>query len=313
MIAASADSREVICGTNDGSLYLVNIDTNACSLIANTGGRPLGLELCKDGSLIVCDSFAGLLKYRRASSGNDSAPAGSIAFDPKPEVLASHVNAQPLKFCSNASESPDGSIWFTESTSRFHYPEFMGAILEHAPRGSLNVWRPNGEVKRVLDGRYFANGVVAEPNGDGVLFCETTDYAVRRWHIPSQSVTDLAENLPGFPDNASALTPTGRDGLSEIWITYAHPRSLPLDLLAKFPGIIRHIAWNLPDAIRPGPGHEVWAAQWLYDDVIGWRQGQQIRGTHPAFHTATGAVRIGNELILASKDQSILLAVSLDS
>ncbi|MFW9215087.1 SMP-30/gluconolactonase/LRE family protein [Corynebacterium amycolatum] len=294
----------VLCGTEDGQIIRVNCESNEHKALLNTGGRPLGLELCADGSLIVCDSFKGLLRFR---------PGADCAFNSTPEVLATSVNGQRLRFCSNASEAPDGSIWFTESTSRFHFPEFMGAILEHAPRGSLNCWHPDGTVTRVLDNRYFANGVIVEPDGTGVFFCETTDYALRRYDCVTQEVQTIAGNLPGFPDNMSPLSER-----NETWIAYAHPRSLPLDLLAKVPNFFSHIVWNMPDAIRPDAPHEVWLNMWKFNESAQndksdckWERSYQIRGTHPDFHTPTAAVRMGDDLIVASKDQSSLLAIDL--
>ena len=293
-------AEEVLTGANDGSIFRTNITTGQTHTVTNTGGRPLGLELLRDGSLIVCDSFKGLL--RLPLDGNGDA-AGDL------EVLVAEVSGQPLKFCSNAAEAPDGTIWFTESTSRFHYPEFMGAILEHSGRGSLNKWIPGQGATRVLDGLYFANGLVVEPDGAGVLFVETLDYSLRRLDVASGQVSDVATNLPGFPDNMSTLD-TSLGESQGVWVAYAHPRSFPLDLLSKVPSIISHIAWNLPDAIRPGPAHESWVTRWELK-AGQWVAAGQVRGKHPAFHTPTAAVPVGNELVLASKDCADLLVLPL--
>ncbi|MGV0409849.1 SMP-30/gluconolactonase/LRE family protein [Corynebacterium resistens] len=291
---------EVLTGANDGSIFRTNIATGQTVTVANTGGRPLGLELLRDGSLTICDSFKGLLRLPLDSNGDT---AGDL------EVLAAEVAGQPLKFCSNATEAPDGTIWFTESTSRFHYPEFMGAILEHSARGSLNKWVPGEGVSRVLDGLYFANGLVMEPEGAGILFAETLDYCLRRFDIATGKVSDVVTNMPGFPDNMSALDTSVGDGQG-AWVAFAHPRSLPLDLLAKAPRAVSHIVWNMPDGIRPGPAHEVWVTRWNLQNSV-WRAGGQVRGQHPDFHTPTAAVPVGEELVLASKDCSDLLVLPL--
>ena len=74
----------------------------------------------------------------------------------------------------------------------------------------------------------------------------------------------------------------------------------------------------MPDAIRPDAPHEVWLNMWKFNEsaqndksAYRWERGHQIRGTHPDFHTPTAAVRIEDELIVASKDQSSLLAIDL--
>lgn len=268
----------LLVGCEDGSIYRIDATTSRIDLLANTGGRPLGLELTGN-HLIVCDSYKGLLRYEEdwgpaesahtvgaeqrlepqeieqgeastAETNNSGGPAFTLK--QPAETLVTHVNGKPLKFCSNATVAPDGTIWFTESTSRFHYLEFMGAILEHRATGGVNRLNTDGTVEQVVPKRYFANGIVAEPDGTGVLFCETTDYAVRRVDVLTGRVGGVEENLPGFPDNMSALDEQGG-----AWSAYAHPRSWALDLIAKLPGVIRHIAWWMPDAIRPGPKHDV--------------------------------------------------------
>ena len=312
-----ADDRhpgQVYLGTLYGGIYRTNTVTGRSTLVCNTGGRPLGLELTRNGDLIICDSLRGLLRQRLDTQGN---PSGDL------EELVTNVAGKQLKFCSNAAEAPDGSIWFTESTDRYHCEEYMGSILEHRASGSLNVWHPDGETgsaQRVLSGLFFANGLVIEPNGSGLLLCETTDYALRRvaGGVMSEKigqsprVQDVATNLPGFPDNMSTLDygPSG-DEAPSVWVAFAHPRSWLLDLLAKLPAVFRHAIWNIPDAIRPGPEHEVWLVKCQLVDGE-WKIVEQIRGTHPDFHTPTGAVRVGGELVVASKDQPHLLVIDLD-
>lgn len=303
----------LLVGCEDGSIYRIDATTSRIDLLANTGGRPLGLELT-DNHLIVCDSYKGLLRYELDWVTAESNQSGGPAFTLKQpaETLVTHVNGKPLKFCSNATVAPDGTVWFTESTSRFHYPEFMGAILEHRATGSVNRLNTDGTVEQVVPERYFANGIVAEPDGTGVLFCETTDYAVRRVDVLTGRVGGVEENLPGFPDNMSALDERGG-----AWSAYAHPRSWALDLIAKLPGVIRHIAWWMPDAIRPGPKHDVWLTRWEYDPTAEgaakWRMGRQIRGHHPKFHTATAAVQLGDTLYAVSKDHGCVLEIDLTS
>src|SRR5438874_13784381 len=51
----------VVTGVADGRLLRVRPETGLVEGIADTGGRPLGIELLPDGRLLVCDARRGLL------------------------------------------------------------------------------------------------------------------------------------------------------------------------------------------------------------------------------------------------------------
>jgi hypothetical protein len=42
-------------------------------------------------------------------------------------VLTRYVDGVPLRFCSNAARQADGTIWFTESTSRYDFENWTSA------------------------------------------------------------------------------------------------------------------------------------------------------------------------------------------
>ncbi len=52
-------------------------------------------------------------------------------------TLVESVDGRPLRFCSNVTETSDGTIYFTESTSAFHFEHFLGAVLEARGTGRL--------------------------------------------------------------------------------------------------------------------------------------------------------------------------------
>ena len=68
------------------------------------------------------------------------------------ETLVDEVDGRSLRFCSNVTEMPDGTIFFTESTSAFTYAHYLGAILEARARGSLFRRDPDGTVLTVVPG-----------------------------------------------------------------------------------------------------------------------------------------------------------------
>ena len=89
----------------------------------------------------------------------------------------------PLQFCSNVTELPDGTIYFTESTSAFTYEHFKGAAFEARPRGSLFRRDPDGTVLTAAPGLYFANGVTPTADGSALVFAETLGRALSKYWL----------------------------------------------------------------------------------------------------------------------------------
>ncbi|PRC48692.1 strictosidine synthase, partial [Mycobacterium sp. ITM-2017-0098] len=119
-------------GAADGGIVRLRPDGSAPEVVANTGGRPLGLSFTRDGRLLVCDSPRGLLSVDTAT--------GRI------ETLVDSIGGRPLIFCSNVTETADGTVYFTESTSAFTVGDYVGAILEARGRGALHRLEPDGSV-----------------------------------------------------------------------------------------------------------------------------------------------------------------------
>jgi len=257
-------------GLIDGRIVRISPDGREQSVVANTGGRPLGLHVARDGRVLVCDSYRGLLALDPASG--------------KLEVLVSSVDGRPLRFCSNVTETSDGTIYFTESTSAFHFEHFLGAILEARGRGGLFRLEADGTVTTLVDGLYFANGVTVTSDGSALVFAETMGRRLSKYWLTGPqagSVTPLAVNLPGMPDNIS----TGSDG--RIWtamVTAANPKAE--GLMSKAPWI-RQLIWRLPARLQPKVEPEIWVVGFDADsgDAVGG-----IRTTRADFGGVTGVV-----------------------
>src|SRR5689334_1511769 len=53
---------EAYTGLEDGRILRITPDADRIDTVADTGGRPLGLEWLGDGTLLVCDARRGLLR-----------------------------------------------------------------------------------------------------------------------------------------------------------------------------------------------------------------------------------------------------------
>jgi len=248
-------------------------------VIGNTGGRPLGLEACPDGSLLICDDRRGLLRLQ---------PEGG-ALSP----LVTEVDGEPLVFTSNAVLSEDGSIYFTSSTRRHHFDDWMSDLFEHTGTGRLMCRAPDGSVEVLLDGLQFTNGVALATDGSFLMFAQTGVYSVSRYWLRGPragEVEVVADNLPGFPDNMC------RDADALFWVAIASPRNPLLDRLLAMAPFYRRMVDGMPPWMRPGPVRTTWVL--AYD-----AQGNlvhDLQGPGAGFALATGVCERNGMLYLGS-------------
>ncbi len=266
-------------GLVDGRIVRIAPDGGAQVVVTDTGGRPLGLHVARDGRLLICDSYRGLL-----------------ALDPQSrrlETLVESVAGRPLKFCSNVTETSDGTIYFTESTSAFHYEHFRAAIFEARGNGGLFRLDRDGTVTTLVDGLYFANGVTPTADESALVFAETQGRRLSKYWLTGPragSVTPLAVNLSGMPDNIS----TGSGG--RIWTAMVTPANPAADWLAARAPVIRKLLWRLPERLQPQIASEVWVVAFDADggNVVGG-----LRTKHPNFGMVTGVVESAGRLWMA--------------
>lgn len=218
--AAMGPDGKLYTGMNTGEIVRIDpaklaltkdAQTSPFELLTNTGGRPLGMVFHPNGDLIVADGLKGL-----------------ISVSPKGEVKVLSTESEGLRygFADDVAVSADGNtIWLTDATWKFPYPNFTADVIEHAGNGRLIQYdMQSGQAKTLLKNLQFANGVAVSKDGQFVLVNETSAYRITRYWLsgPKAGQSDVfADNLPGFPDNIRAdekgnfwvATPTIRDGL----------------------------------------------------------------------------------------------------
>lgn len=257
--------------------------------IARTGGRPLGVEIDpRDGTLIVCDAYRGLLRI-----GHDGAVTD----------LAAQVDGTPILFCNNAAVAAGGTVYFSDSSTRYPLSAWKRDLLEHRPNGRLLRYDPDdGSVDVVVDGLYFPNGVALTPDERAVLLVETTTHRLMRVPLTgdgngaAQEIADLA----AYPDNMSAV------GDGTYWIALPSPRLPVAERMLPHPGVRRVVAL-LPEKIQPKPGRYGLVA--LVDG-----DGTVLRTVHgPAGHYSmiTGVRQHGSTLWLGSLTEPGVARITL--
>ncbi|NNN29776.1 strictosidine synthase family protein [Streptomyces sp. S3(2020)] len=227
-----ADSRgRVLTGVEDGRILrldgLADPARARVEVLAETGGRPLGLELLADDSLLVCDAELGLLRV--------DLNTGVV------RILADSVAGERLRFCSNTVALSDGTVYFTVSSRRYPLDQWIGDLVEHTGTGRLLRLAPGSETPEVLlDGLQFANGLAPSGDESFLVVAETGAYRLTRHWLTGPkagSSEPFAEDLPGMPDNIWRAGPDG-----PIWVSLAGPRIPPLDLLHRAGPAVRRAA-----------------------------------------------------------------------
>lgn len=243
----------VYTGTVDGSIWAVSDHGNQIRRVANTGGRPLGLEWLPEGQILVCDAHRGLL-------------TASLA-DGRVRVITDSVDGVRMRFCNNAAVLDDGSIWFTDSSTVWGIEEWKSDLIEDTCTGRLlRLEQGSREPEMILDGLSFANGVAAAPDGSFVVVAETGQRRLRRQHVtgPLAGTNDVfVDDLPCHPDNISL----GSDGL--IWVSYASPKDPALTLLqTAAPSFVRGLVRRAPEGLKPTPKRTARVAAFDLDGTL---------------------------------------------
>lgn len=270
----------VLTGLDDGRVVRVDPEARTSTLVADTGGRPLGLEWLPDATLLVCDAERGLVRVRPDD--------GSI------EALPCHGRGPDVALANNAAVEPDGTIWFTDSSQRFPLAQFELDLLEHGGTGRLLRRDVDGTLDEVLVGLTFANGVALTDDGSGVLVAATGDYALHRVEVAGEragTTTTLHESVPGFPDNLA----TADDGL--VWMAIPAPRNARLDRLHRGPPRLRRAVAALPDALRPGAKRSAMVVALRGDGTVV----HNLQGDGRAYRFVTGVRAHGDWVWLGSQ------------
>ena len=277
-----AEDGSVLTGVDDGRILRLDPETSQVTVVADTGGRPLGLEWLPDGRLLVCDAEMGLLTVE-INRGSERPPTGMPTTGMgKVETLVDHVDGQQVRICNNAAVGADGAIWFTDSSARFDFAHWKADLIEHRGTGRLLRRDPDGSTSTVCAGLQFANGVALNQDESAMFVAETGSYAVHRVDVTGPNAGNrepLADNVPGFPDNLSL----GDSGL--IWVALASPRNPIIDRLSPLPPIFRRAIWALPEKAQPKPSFEVGL---LGLDPVDGSVVHNLAGQNPEFGVSTG-------------------------
>ncbi|KAK2631312.1 protein STRICTOSIDINE SYNTHASE-LIKE 10-like [Eucalyptus grandis] len=193
-------------------------------------GRPLGLRFDKKtGDLYIADAYFGLMVV---------GPDGGLA-----TLVASEAEGKPFRLTNDLDiDESEDVIYFTDSSTTFQRRQFLSACLSGDKTGRLMKYdKSSKELKVLLRGLTFPNGVALSKDGLFLLVVETATYRILRLWLkgPNAGKLDIFAELPGFPDNIR------RNSRGEFWVAL-HSKKGPASRFFLSSSLIGNFALRLP-------------------------------------------------------------------
>jgi len=237
-VATNPDGQ--LYGTSASGAILRYGTKGEVDVFANTGGRPLGIEVDADGTIVVANAYLGLQR---------------IGLDGSVQNILTAVDGRELVYADDLAIAADGTIYFSEASTKYGakanggtYPASLLDINEHGGHGLIIAFNPaSGAAKTIIDGLNFANGVAISEDQSYLLIAETGSYRIHKHWLsgPDAGQTEiLIDNLPAYPDNIN----TGMNG--RFWIGLVAPRLSMIDRFSGSP-FVRKILQRFPPQFRP--------------------------------------------------------------
>jgi sugar lactone lactonase YvrE len=286
-LAIEPSSGDLLTGYANGSVVRISRDGERSEIFGNTGGRPLGLAVCPDGSVLVADAKKGLVRIRAKG-----APA---------EVLATQADGVAFGFVANvAADAQCRYAYFTDASSKWGYGHDREDIVEHGGHGRLLRYElSTGEITLIMAGFNFANGVVLGPDETYVLLNESGSYRTLRVFVSQDRFGDMglfADNMPGFPDGLSFK------GKDRVWVALPVPRNRLLDFLSNSP-FLRTIILRVMAIVELPIPHRAMAMAY---DLDGHLVANLQYDGDGAYSYITQVIEVDGDLYFGSRSQNSL-------
>lgn len=239
------DEGNLFTGTRVGDVVkFFGPDYSRQEVFAHTGGRPLGLQVDKDGSIVVC--VAGMGLYRLTKDRR------IIPLSVQTNRTFGLNDDSRVRMADDLDIAPDGKIYYSDPTIRYEASDWLTDALEGRGNGRLICFDPaDGSSRTVMKDLVFANGVCVMLDGQSVLVAETWAARISRLWIdgPKKGRREVfISDLPGYPDNIN------RSSDGHYWVALVGMRSPAFDLSLNMPEfrmrMIRRVApdnWLLPN------------------------------------------------------------------
>lgn len=241
------DEGNLFAGTREGDIYrFFGPDFERHELYVHVGGRPLGVQVDRDGSIVVCVAGMGLYRITKDRE--------VIALSVQTNRSLTSINDDSrVRMADDLDIAPDGRIFYSDPTTRYEISAWLTDALEGRGNGRLLCFDPkDGSTKTVAKGLVFANGVCLTYDQQSFLVAETWAGRISRYWFDGPKkgrLEPFIDNLPGYPDNIN------RSSDGHYWVALVGTRSHAFDLAMRLPAVrkrmIRRVApdnWLMPNS-----------------------------------------------------------------
>ena len=208
-------------------------------------GRPLGLALVKrstvdpratskqqqDQDVLVALDTLGLFLITNIYHEESTAPTKRI--------LATHANGdtKPFHLLNAVQQTPDGSLYITETSTQFPRRRIFYAAHDAHPTGRLLRYTKANGVDVLLNNLYMPNGITLSHDKESLIF--VSGLQLLSYHLTSHELNVFVHAMPGTGDNIKTMDhlPSG-EKLKCYWAALGSKCAAPFCLL--------HYFWNKP-------------------------------------------------------------------
>jgi len=206
-------------------------------VFCRTGGQVRGLAFDRDGNLIACVAGIGLM------SVSPDGIAKRLA-DETPRTVGRVKDDSRLLMLDDLDIAADGTVFFTEGSTRYNIDEWLLDSIEARPNGRILTRDPKtGKTRTLLNHIVHPGGICIERGGQSFLFSETWLCRISRYYFAGPKAGRrevVADDLPGYPDN---INPSSDGG---FWVAMVAMRTRVSDIAMKMPGFRKRMTRRLP-------------------------------------------------------------------
>lgn len=162
------------------------------SVVATLPGEAGALAMDAGGEILVCVAGTGLMRVRR--DGAATVLAGTAE------------DGEPVHCPTAVAVAPDGRIYLTDGSSRYHGQDWVRDLMERGARGRLLRCDPDGTARVLARGLHYPSGVTLSPDGGELLVSEAWAHRIMRCPVDDPAARrPFRENLPGYPGRLSPV------------------------------------------------------------------------------------------------------------
>ncbi|WP_371193696.1 SMP-30/gluconolactonase/LRE family protein [Glaciecola sp. SC05] len=268
----------VYTGLNNGDVVAFPMHSpNDLKVIANTGGRPLGVRLDALGNLIVSDPVKGLLSIT---------PEGEIT------VLVKEYGGSPLLLIDHHEIAANGDIYFSNASARYDLNGYIYDFIEGTATGGVFKYSPtSGKTTQLMSNLFFANGITLGPNDEYLLVAETGKSRILKFQLSGTNKGQtkvFANNLPAMPDNLSF------NGTDRFWVGMVSLRDWRVESLAAYPAVRRIMGAFPLEWFEPSSSYGFVLGFDLYGNVVANYQSPDSYTTVTSAYEHNGSLYLGS-------------------